>query len=56
LDLKKQLNEIYVKHTGKKYEEVEKACDRDNYLDPVRAKEFGLIDNIIAPKGKTKKA
>jgi ATP-dependent Clp protease protease subunit len=56
LDLKKQLNNIYVKHTGKKYDEVEKACDRDNYLDPGRAKEFGLIDNIIVPKGKSKKA
>lgn len=56
LDLKKQLNNIYVKHTTKKYEEVESACDRDNYLDPGKAKEFGLIDNIIAPKGKTKKA
>ena len=56
LDLKKQLNNIYVKHTSRKYDEVEKACDRDNYLDPTRAKEFGLIDNIIEPKGKTKKA
>ncbi len=55
LDLKKQLNEIYVKHTGRTYEEVEKACDRDNYLDPGRAKEFGLIDNIIIPKGKAEK-
>ncbi len=55
LDLKRQLYEIYVKHTGKKYEVVEKACDRDNYLSPVQAKEFGLIDNIIDPKGKTPK-
>ncbi len=56
LDLKKQLNNIYVKHTGRKYEEVEKACDRDNYLSPSLAKEFGLIDNIIVPKGKVLKA
>ncbi len=55
LDLKRQLYEIYVKHTGKKYDIVEKACDRDNYLSPSQAKEFGLIDNIIDPKGKTKK-
>ncbi|MBY0517669.1 MAG: ATP-dependent Clp protease proteolytic subunit [Bacteriovoracaceae bacterium] len=55
LDLKRQLYEIYVKHTGKKYDVVEKACDRDNYLSPSQAKEFGLIDNIIDPKGKTKK-
>ncbi len=55
LDLKRQLYEIYVKHTGKKYDVVEKACDRDNYLSPIQAKEFGLIDNIIDPKGKTPK-
>jgi len=54
LDLKKQLNNIYVKHTGKKYEEVEKACDRDNFLSPSQAKEFGLIDVIIEPKEKAK--
>ena len=54
LDLKKQLNEIYVKHTGQKYETIDKATDRDNYLDPSRAKEFGLIDVIIEPKGKSK--
>jgi ATP-dependent Clp protease protease subunit len=51
-DLKKLLNNIYVKHTGRTYEEVEKACDRDNFLNPERAKEFGLIDNVINPKGK----
>lgn len=52
LDLKKQLNNIYVKHTGRKYEEIDKALDRDNYLSPELAKEFGLIDHIILPKGK----
>ena len=56
LALKKRLYEIYVKHTGQKFEAVEKACDRDNYLDPQHAKEFGLIDQIIEPKGKTRKA
>jgi ATP-dependent Clp protease protease subunit len=52
LDLKKQLNNIYVKHTGKVYDEIENACDRDNYLNPVQAMEFGLIDKVIEPKGK----
>lgn len=52
LDLKKQLNNIYVKHTGRKYEEIDKALDRDNYLSPELAKDFRLIDNIILPKGK----
>lgn len=52
LDLKKQLNNIYVKHTGMDYEKIEKACDRDNYLSPGQAVEMGLIDQIIEPKGK----
>lgn len=45
--LKDQLNQIYVKHTGKAFEDVVKATDRDNYLSPIAAKEFGLIDKII---------
>ena len=57
LDLKKQLTNIYVKHAGVAYETLEKALDRDNYLDPTRARdEFKLIDNIILPKGKVVKA
>ncbi len=50
LDLKKQLNNIYVKHTGQKYEAIDKATDRDNYLNPGQAKELGLIDSIIERK------
>lgn len=49
-DLKKSLNDIMVHHTGRKYEEIEGACDRDNYLTPVEAKEFGLIDTVIERK------
>jgi ATP-dependent protease ClpP protease subunit len=42
-DLKQQLTQIYVDHTStsKKYEEYEKAMDRDNYLSPGDAKEMG---------------
>lgn len=47
LRTKKNLTEIYVKHTGKKYDDLEKAMDRDNYLSPTQAKEFNLIDNIV---------
>lgn len=56
-DLKQQLNNIYVKHTGKDYQAVEQATDRDNYLAPGQAKEFGLIDAIIErkPKGQRTK-
>ena len=51
-DLKTQLNNIYVKHTGQKYEIIEQATDRDNYLNPGQAKELGLIDAIIQRKVK----
>jgi ATP-dependent Clp protease protease subunit len=54
LDLKTQLTQIYVDHTseGVTYEQYETSMDRDNYLSPQRAKELGLIDKIIEPKGK----
>lgn len=54
-DLKVQLNNIMVSHTGKTYDEIEKACDRDHFLNPDEAKEFGLIDSVIQKKGKAKK-
>ncbi len=47
LDLRKRLNNIYVKHTGKELAEVEKAMERDNFMSPEEAKDFGLIDKII---------
>ena len=50
LSLKKRLNEIYVKHTGRKLAEIEKAMDRDNFMSPVEAKKFGLIDEIYAKR------
>jgi ATP-dependent Clp protease protease subunit len=53
-DLKDQLNDIYVLHTGKGLEDVISATDRDNYLSPVDAKEFGLIDNIIEKRESSK--
>ena len=47
LSLKKRLNEIYVTHTGQKLATVEKAMERDNFMSPQQAKEFGLIDKVI---------
>jgi len=47
LDLRKRLNNIYVKHTGKELSEIEKAMERDNFMSPEEAKDFGLIDKII---------
>jgi ATP-dependent Clp protease protease subunit len=45
--LKKRLNEIYSKHTGKPVDEVKKALERDNFMTPEVAKEFGLIDEVV---------
>jgi len=47
LTLKKRLNEIYSKHTGKSVEDVKKALERDNFMTPDVAKEFGLIDEVV---------
>ena len=47
LSLKKRLNEIYSKHTGKSVDDVKKALERDNFMTPEVAKEFGLIDEVV---------
>ena len=45
--LKQRLNEIYVKHTGQDYATVEQGLERDNFMTPEQAKDWGLIDNIV---------
>mgnify|MGYP001460161189 FL=1 len=47
LSLKKRLNEIYSKHTGKTVDEIKSALERDNFMTPDNAKEFGLIDKVV---------
>lgn len=47
LNLKARLNNMYVKHTGRKLSEIEAAMERDNFMSPEQALEFGLIDKII---------
>ena len=47
LALKKRLNEIYSKQTGKSVDEVKKALERDNFMSPEVAKDFGLIDEVV---------
>lgn len=47
LNLRKRLNKIYVKHTGRKLSEIEDALDRDNFMSAEEAKKFGLIDKVI---------
>ena len=47
LALKKRLNEIYSKHTGKSVEEIKSALERDNFMTADIAKSFGLIDQVV---------
>ena len=47
LSLKKRLNEIYSKHTGKPVDEIKTALERDNFMTPENAKDFGLIDKVV---------
>ena len=47
LNLKKRLNEIYVKHTGQPIKKIEDALERDTFLTPEAAKDFGLIDKVV---------
>ena len=47
LSLKKRLNEIYAKNTGRSSEEINKALERDKFMSPNEAKDFGLIDQVV---------
>lgn len=44
---KRRLNEIYAKHTGRSYEEVEEKLDTDTFMTPEEAKDWGLVDHVI---------
>jgi len=50
LNLKKRLNEIYVKHTGQSLKKIEDALERDYFLTADMAKDFGLVDKVIAAR------
>ena len=47
MSLKKRLNEIYSKHTGKSVDEIKLALERDNFMTAENAKTFGLIDKVV---------
>ena len=47
IKMKRRLNEIYVKHTGRDYETIERTLDRDHFMTAQEALEFGLIDKVI---------
>ncbi|XP_028391011.1 uncharacterized protein LOC114515888 [Dendronephthya gigantea] len=48
LKLKRIINEIYSEHTGQPTKKIEEALERDNFLSPEEAKEFGLIDRVLS--------
>src|SRR5439155_20853053 len=47
LKLKQRLNGILSKHTGKPIEQVEKDCDRDNFMSSEEAKSYGIVDEVV---------
>ncbi|MFV9875696.1 MAG: ATP-dependent Clp protease proteolytic subunit [Rickettsiales endosymbiont of Dermacentor nuttalli] len=47
MNIKAKLNKIYVKHTGQKLSVIEKSMERDNFMSPETARDFGLIDAIM---------
>lgn len=49
-NLKRRLNEILVEHTGQKFDAIETALERDNFLDAEAAKKFGLIDTVLTKR------
>ena len=50
LSLKKRLNEIYSKHTNKSVDDIKLALERDNFMTPENAKDFGLIDKVVVKR------
>ena len=47
ISLKKRLNEIYAKHTGRSSQEIKDELERDKFMTPNEAKDFGLIDKVV---------
>ena len=47
IDLKRRLNNIYVKHTGQEYDVIERKLDRDTFLTAEEAVEFGIVDKVF---------
>jgi len=50
LNLRSRLNQIYVKHTGQPLAVIEQAVERDKFLSPDEAKEFGLVDQVVVSR------
>ncbi|TVR83068.1 MAG: ATP-dependent Clp endopeptidase proteolytic subunit ClpP [Rhodospirillales bacterium] len=52
LALKKRLNDIYVKHTGQSLDVIESSLERDRFMDPEEAREFGIVDQVVESRPK----
>src|SRR6185312_1636049 len=55
LALRARLNQMYVEHTGQTLKAIEKAMDRDNFMNAEEAKAFGLIDHVVKERPKLDK-
>jgi len=53
LNMRERLNQIYVEHTGQDLETIEGAVERDRYMGPQEAKDFGLIDEVVINRPET---
>ena len=47
IKMKRRLNEVYVKHTGQKYEIIERTLDRDYFMTAEQARDFGIVDKVL---------
>jgi len=54
LKAKRLLNELLAKHTGREVEQIERETERDRYLTPIEAKEYGIVDEIVGDSESTK--
>ncbi len=53
LSLRARLNQIYVHHTGQTIDVIERAVERDRFMSPDEAREFGLVDEVVASRPRT---
>ncbi len=56
MKIKRRLNEIYVKHTGRDYDTIEKTLDRDHFMTADEARDFGLIDRVETQRAEPSEA
>ncbi|MYZ49625.1 ATP-dependent Clp endopeptidase proteolytic subunit ClpP [Propylenella binzhouense] len=56
IKMKRRLNDTYVKHTGRSYEEIERTLDRDYFMSAEQARDFGLVDQVITSRSALEQA